>query len=64
MRRKNSQKETLKTCPLLDEKCLKSGCEIYNKRLDQCEIGLTAYNLYLLSDVIRRQIEYANGPVS
>ena len=59
MRRKNSQKETLKTCPLLDEKCLRSGCEIYNERLDRCEIGLTAYNLFLLADVMKRQLEEA-----
>ena len=57
MRRKNSQKETLKTCPLLDEKCLKAECEIYNKLLDRCEIGLIAYNLYQLTDVMKQQLD-------
>jgi len=61
MRRKNSQKQPLKTCPLLDEKCLKSGCEIYNERLDRCEIGLTAYNLFLLADVMKRQLADADS---
>ncbi len=63
MRRKNSQKETLKTCHLLDEKCLRSGCEIYNERLDRCEIGLTAYNLFLLADVMKRQLEEAGRTI-
>jgi len=58
---RNKAHET-KTCPLLDEKCLKSGCEIYNERLDRCEIGLTAYNLYLLADVLKRQIEAKDRP--
>lgn len=60
MRRNNAQ-ET-KTCPLLDDKCLKSGCEIYNERLDRCEIGLTAYNLYLLADVLKHQLEAKDRP--
>jgi len=57
MRRKNSKQEAKKICPLLDEKCLRSGCEIYNERLDRCEIGLIAYNLFLLADVMKRQLE-------
>ena len=36
--RRNKAKET-KTCPILDGKCLKTGCEIYNERLDRCEIA-------------------------
>ncbi len=62
MLRKNNKSKITKTCPLLDEKCLKSGCEIYNELLDRCEIGLTAYNLYLLADVMRRQLENADRP--
>jgi len=57
MRRKNSKKEPPKTCPLLDEKCLKTECEIYNKLLDRCEIGLIAYNLYQLTDVMKQQLD-------
>ena len=58
---RNKAQET-KNCPLLDKKCLKSGCEIYNERLDRCEIGLTAYNLYLLADVLKRQLEAKDRP--
>lgn len=50
--RRNKAKET-KICPLLDEKCLKSRCEIYNERLDRCEIGLIAYNLYVLANALK-----------
>lgn len=50
--RRNKAKET-KTCPILDGKCLKTGCEIYNERLDRCEIGLIAYNLYVLANALK-----------
>jgi hypothetical protein len=55
--RRNQTPQPVKTCPLLDKKCLRSECEIYNERLNRCEIGLTAYNLYLLADVMNRQLE-------
>ena len=61
MRRRKAP-QVVKTCPLLDEKCFKADCEIYNDRLDRCEIGLTAYNLYLLADVMKRQLEAEDGP--
>ena len=59
--RRNKANE-IKTCPLLDGKCLKTGCEIYNERLDRCEIGLIAYNLYILADALKRQLEAKNRP--
>jgi hypothetical protein len=62
MRRTNNKPEVEKTCPLLDEKCLKAGCEIYNEMLNRCEIGLTAYNLYLLADVMKRQLGATSEP--
>ena len=59
--RRNKKPVAAKTCPLLGENCLKSECEIYNERLDRCEIGLTAYNLFVLADVMRRQLENAEN---
>lgn len=37
-----------KICPMLDRPCLKTGCQIYNRLLDNCEIPVLTYNLYLL----------------
>jgi hypothetical protein len=53
MMRKN-QKQT-KLCPLLDQECRKLGCELYNEKCDRCEIGLLAYNAYLLAMAIKQQ---------
>jgi len=61
MRRKipfPQEQEKPKTCPLLDRECLKTGCEIFNQRLDRCEIGLTAYNLWLLASVLNKYMDY------
>jgi hypothetical protein len=52
---KNMQKD--KTCPFLEQKCLKTECEIYNELLGRCEIGVIAYNLYRLSQVERERLE-------
>jgi hypothetical protein len=46
-----------KSCPFVDEPCRKQGCEIYNERLDRCEIGLVAYNLYLLAAALQQAPE-------
>ena len=55
MRKKQMAKA--KMCPLLDQKCLKNECEIYNEILNRCEIGVIAYNLYRLSEVERERLE-------
>ena len=44
-------------CPFLDENCLKENCELYNKVLDRCELGLLNYNLFQLMTVMKQQIE-------
>ena len=54
MRRKTNG---IKTCPLLDEKCLGPKCAIYNEPFERCEIGLLAYNLYQLAAAIKQQLE-------
>ena len=46
-----------KTCPFLEQKCLKTECEIYNELLSRCEVGVIAYNLYRLSQVERERLE-------
>ena len=62
MRKMSKKPEVVKTCPLLDEKCLKTGCEIYNEMLNRCDISLTAYNLYLLSTVMKQNLEAEDKP--
>ena len=62
MRRMSKKPEVVKTCPLLDEKCLKTGCEIYNEMLNRCDISLTAYNLFLLSAVMKRTLKTEDKP--
>jgi hypothetical protein len=52
---KKMQKD--KTCPFLEQKCLKMECEIYNELLSRCEIGVIAYNLYRLSQIERERLE-------
>ena len=46
-----------RSCPFHNEACRKQGCEIFNERLDRCEIGLLAYNLYLLAEAIHQNLE-------
>ena len=55
MRKKKVKKA--KMCPLLDQNCAKTQCQIYNERLDQCNINVLAYNLYLLSEVERERLD-------
>ena len=57
MRKKNKVIHKEKTCPFLDQSCLKTACEIYNEILNRCEIGVIAYNLYRLSEVERERLE-------
>jgi hypothetical protein len=44
----------IKSCPFRDQPCLKQGCAIYNEQLDRCEIGLLAYNMYLLATALQQ----------
>lgn len=57
MRRKNKEIRNEKICPFLDQNCVKTQCEIYNERLDRCDISLIAYNLYRLSEVEKQRLE-------
>ncbi len=46
-----------KMCPYLNQSCVKLNCELYNLRLERCEISLMTYNMYLLATAIKQQIE-------
>lgn len=52
----------VKTCPLLEQNCLKSGCEIYNELLDRCDISVASYNLYRLSEAMKQNLEVEDKP--
>jgi hypothetical protein len=54
MRKRQNQN---RSCPFRDEPCQKQGCEIYNEKLDRCEIGLLAYNLYVLASTLQQNFE-------
>lgn len=45
----------LKMCPFLDERCVGAKCMIFNEQFERCEIGLLAYNLFVLSKSIKEQ---------
>lgn len=51
MIRKN--KAQSKVCPFLDQVCRGHECMIFNERFERCDIGLLAYNAYLLSESIK-----------
>jgi hypothetical protein len=58
MVRKNQNKTKL--CPFLDQECQRLDCMIYNEKFERCEIGLLAYNAYLLSAAIKQLKENPN----
>ena len=57
MRKKNKVIPKEKLCPFLDQNCAKTQCQIFNERLDQCNINVLAYNLYRLSEVERERLD-------
>ena len=50
-----------KTCPLLNSTCLLKGCTFFNQRLEGCEISIMTYNLYVLKEQIKAQMNRNNG---
>ncbi|RJR32317.1 MAG: hypothetical protein C4576_30655 [Desulfobacteraceae bacterium] len=53
----HKQKKDKKHCPLLDQECVGSKCEIYEERLTRCVIPVIAYNLYALTQTLKHQPE-------
>ena len=45
-----------KICPLINNRCLLKGCALFSERLDGCEISIMNYNLYVLKEQIRAQL--------
>ncbi len=43
-----------KTCPFLNQNCLKNDCGVFNDKFNRCDIGLLAYNAYLFSNEVGR----------
>jgi len=46
-----------KLCPFINKTCVTSECAIFNEKFDRCEWGLMAYNLYLLQERLKQQLE-------
>ena len=42
-------KKKTRTCPLLNEKCLKSECSWFYQPCSECVVQLIAYNTYKLN---------------
>jgi hypothetical protein len=53
MRKKNSTK----TCPFLDQQCLRTGCQTYNEILNECNISVLPYNLFRLGEVVKQFLD-------
>jgi hypothetical protein len=53
----NKKMSKPKDCPLINDKCSKSNCEIYDETLDRCSIGLLSYNAYKVSIAIKELLE-------
>lgn len=52
MIRKN--KVPSKMCPFLDQECQGQGCMIFNEKFERCEIGLLAYNAFLVAATLKQ----------
>jgi hypothetical protein len=46
-----------KLCPFINNPCVTKECAIFNEKFDRCEWGLMAYNLYLLQERLKQQLE-------
>ena len=57
MIKKKKPHESEEVCPFSNENCIKI-CALYDQRLDGCSIRIGAYNLYILSQNIKRLIEH------
>ena len=54
MRSKNDNK---KLCPFINNPCVTNECAIFNEKFERCEWGLMAYNLYLLQERLKQQLD-------
>ena len=56
------KKKEKKLCPLLDQECICTRCEMYEEKLDRCDISLIVYNLYTLTKALKQQSEDIQSP--
>lgn len=56
MRNKN-QDNIKKLCPFINNPCVTNECAIFNEKFERCEWGLMAYNLYLLQERLKQQLD-------
>jgi len=54
MRNKNDKK---KLCPFIQKQCVSEECAIFNEKFDRCEWGLMVYNLYLVQERLKQQLD-------
>ena len=57
MMKKKKPHESEEICPFSSENCI-TICGLYDQRLAGCSIRIGAYNLYILSQNIKRLIEH------
>lgn len=41
-------------CPFSQSECITSDCRLYDKRLDNCQVSVLAYNLYKLDQTLKQ----------
>ena len=41
-------------CPFSQSECVTSACMLYDKRLDNCQVSVLAYNLYKLDQSLKQ----------
>ena len=52
-----SNSNNIKLCPFINKTCVTIECAIFNEKFDRCEWGLMAYNLYLLQERLKQQLD-------
>ena len=41
-------------CPFIKQLCAKGKCEIFNETLNRCNISVLPYNIYRLTEALKR----------
>ena len=41
-------------CPFSQSECITTACRLYDKRLDNCQVSVLAYNLYKLDQTLKQ----------
>jgi hypothetical protein len=54
---KKKPHETEEICPFSNQNCI-IVCGLYDRHLEGCSIRIGAYNMYILSQTIKKWMEY------